>query len=92
MNITRINEFRAKEAQEEALFDFLQTIIPLIQAADGCLSSQVLQGVDDATRFVVVEVWETVEAHQASTKTIPPDLLQQAMTLLAAPPSGAYFK
>jgi len=43
------------------------------------------------TRLAIIEVWETIEAHQASVARIPPDLLKQAQTLLAEPVRGAYY-
>jgi len=39
-----------------------------------------------------VEVWETVEAHKAAGKAIAPARLEEAMTLLASPAVGTYFR
>ena len=91
MSITRINEFQAQEGQGEALRDLIQSFVPMIESSDGCHSCQLLQSQDDPTRIVVIEVWDSTEAHQASMKNIPPGALQEAMTLLAGPPKGGYY-
>ena len=91
MSITRINEFQAQDEQGDALRDLIQSFVPMIAGSEGCQSCQVLQGQDDPTRILVIEVWDSVAAHQASMKNIPPSALGQAMTLLAGPPKGAYY-
>jgi len=91
MAVTRINEFTAPPGKAAALSDFLSSIIALILDAPGCLSCELLRHHDDETRLAIIEVWETIEAHQASVSRIPPDLLTQAQTLLAEPVRGAYY-
>ncbi len=91
MSITRINEFQAQEGQGEALRDLIESFVPLIESSDGCQSCQLLQSLEDPTRIVVIEVWDSTEAHQASIKNIPPGALQEAMKLLAGPPKGGYY-
>ena len=91
MSITRINEFQAQEGKSEALRDLIASFVPLIESSDGCQSCQLLQSQEDPTRIVVIEVWDSTEAHQASMKNIPPGALQEAMKLLAGPPKGGYY-
>lgn len=91
MAITRINEFKAPPGKAAALSDFLSSVIALILDAPGCRSCQLLRHHDDETRFAIVEVWDSIEAHQASVSRIPPDLLKQAQTLFAEPARGAYY-
>ena len=91
MSVIRIGEVQAKEEMIGALRDFLISIIPLIQASEGCESCQLLQNQDDATTFVMIEVWNNVESHQASVNNIPPEKLGEIRPLLASPPKGAYY-
>ncbi len=91
MTITRINTFQAPSDKVPALREFLRSIIALILGAPGCRSCELLTHHDDPTRFAIIEVWDTIAAHQASVSRIPPALLQQAQTLFAAPPEGAYY-
>ena len=46
---------------------------------------------DDERSFVVIELWDSVEAHKASAKDIPPEQLEEIMQPLASPPQGRYL-
>jgi quinol monooxygenase YgiN len=91
VNITRISEFQAKDGQTQGLRDFLNSIVPTIAALEGCRSCRLLQDQEDERRFVVIELWESLEAHKASVKEIPPEQLEEIMRLVASPPQGRYF-
>ena len=91
MAITRINEFQATPDNAAALRDFLRSVIARIIDAPGCRSCELLVQRDDPTRLAIIEVWDSVEAHQASVSRIPVGLLQQAQTLFAVPARGAYY-
>ena len=91
MPITRINEFRAAPEQSDTLRDFLLSVIERILGADGCQSCQLLRHHDDDARFAIVEVWDSIDSHQAAASRIPPELLAQARPLFAEPARGAYY-
>ena len=92
MGITRIGEFQAKQESIEEMRDFLISIMSGIKSSQGCESVQLYQNRDDPTKFTMIEVWDSVESHQASVKNIPPEMLAQVRPLLASAPSGSYFK
>jgi quinol monooxygenase YgiN len=91
MSITRINTFRARDDMANTLREFLISVVPIIEQSQGCESCQLLQSEDKPTEFVVLEVWTTVAAHQASAKNIPPEQLHVVMSLLANQPGGSYY-
>lgn len=91
MSITRINEFRAVSGSSALLRDRIQLAVPIIEASVGCLSCQLLQSQKDPHHIIVIEVWDSVEAHQASLKNVPPEVFHQTRKLLAAPPTGEYY-
>jgi quinol monooxygenase YgiN len=91
MSVTRLNHFRAHEGREGALRESLLSILPSIRGAAGSISCRLLRDVEEPTRFVVVEVWESVEAHRASLADFKPEDFAEVMKLFAAPPSGSYF-
>ena len=91
MSITRISEFQAKDGQTQGLRDFLNSIVPTIEASEGCRSCRLLQDRDDERRFVVFELWDSIEAHKASVKDISPEQLEEVMQLLDSSPQGRYF-
>ena len=91
MGITRINDFRAKEDKADELRAFLGQVIPTVASSRGCLSCKLLQSQDNPTRFVMVEVWDSIESHNAAVKAISPEVITTVMELLDGRPSGEYF-
>jgi quinol monooxygenase YgiN len=91
MSISRIGEVQAKEGLTEALRDFLVSILPMIKSSAGCETVQLYQNQDDPSKFIMVEVWDSIESHQASVKNIPPEKLGEIRPLLAGSPSGSYY-
>lgn len=92
MSIVRMGEVQAHPGQEDALRDFLLTrVAPAIEAGAGAQSCQVLQHQDEPTRFVIIEVWADVAAHQAAVRNIPPEMLQEGRSLFAGGTAGAYY-
>ena len=91
MSITRIGETQAKPETTEALRDFLISIMPLIKSSQGCESVTLYQSQADPTKFTMIEVWDSLESHEASVKNIPPEMLTEIRSLLASAPSGEYY-
>ena len=92
MSISRIGEVQAKPESIEELREFLISIMPGIKSSEGCESVQLFQSEADPTTFMMIEVWDSAESHQASVKNIPPEKLGEIQPLLATSPSGTYFK
>ena len=92
MSVTRIGEVQAKPELTEALGDFLISIMPMIRSSRGCEAVTLYQSYDDPTRFIIMEIWEGIESHQASVKNIPPEKLAEIRPLLASAPSGSYYE
>lgn len=92
MSIARIGETQAKPELVEELRAFLISIIPMIEASQGCESVQLYQSRDDPARFTMIEIWDSLESHQASVQNIPPEMLSQIRPLLGSSPSGGYFE
>lgn len=92
MSIMRINEFKAHAGSGDTLRDQLKAFVPVIQSSKGCLTCQLLQNQKDPAHIVMIEVWESTDAHQASLHDIPPDSFHEAMKLVAAPPTGNYYE
>lgn len=92
MSIYRIGETQAKPESIEELRDFLLSILPGIKASPGCESVQLYQSQADPAKFIMIEVWGSMESHQASVNEIPPELIAKIRPLLASAPSGSYFE
>lgn len=91
MSITRINTFVAKDGMEKSLREFLVSIIPLVEQSQGCASCQLLQNQHKPNEFILIEAWDSVSAHKASLKNIPPEKFSLVAPMLASPPTGSYY-
>lgn len=91
MSISRIGEVRAKNVQIEELRDFLMSIMRMIKSSEGCEAVQLYQSQDDPSKFIMIEIWDSLESHQASVKNIPSEKLGEIQSLLASSPSGSYY-
>jgi quinol monooxygenase YgiN len=92
MSVSRIGEVQAKPELVEELREFLLSILPGIKSSDGCESVRLYQSEEDPSRFLIIEIWDSVESHQASVRNIPPEKLGEIRPMLATSPSGSYFK
>ena len=92
MSVVRIGSTQARPELAQELRDFLITIIPLIKSSQGCESVQLYQSQNDPTKFTIIEVWDSIESHQASIKNIPAEKLSEIRPLLGSAPSGVYFE
>ena len=92
MAITRINQFEAKPGRGDDLREFLRSVIDAIRGSAGCRSVELLGAIEHPDRLAIIEVWDSVDAHQAAAKAISATKMQEAMALFAVPPSGAYFR
>jgi quinol monooxygenase YgiN len=92
MSIARIGECRAKPGQATALAEFIQSVIvPGVLSSPGCLSCHAWQSHDDPTRFFIVEVWESVGAHQKAVTHIEPEEIERFRAIVAEMKSEGYF-
>ena len=74
-----------------ALKDVLGGVVSEVRGLPGCLSCHLLQSQASERQFVVVETWESVEAHQQAAKAIPQERVQAVVALLDGLPNGGYY-
>lgn len=91
MAITRINRFQAADENSTPLKNLLEQLVPIIKNIDGCIDCQLLCHYHDCDQFLMIETWQSIEAHQQAIKHIPQHQLKSAMQLLGAPPKGDYY-
>jgi quinol monooxygenase YgiN len=91
MSIARIGETQAKPESIEALRDFLLSIMPGIKSSPGCESVTLYHSQEDPTKFIMIEIWNSIESHQASVRNISTEKLAEIRPLLASAPSGHYY-
>ena len=91
MAITRINHFEAKAGSEQALYEFLQSVISIVKGCAGCIDCQLLRSIENPVNLVIIEQWDDVESHQKAGSAVPPEKLKEVFALFAKPASGAYY-
>jgi quinol monooxygenase YgiN len=91
MSIVRINEFKAAAGKADGLREFLGSVIAQIKGAAGCQRVELLADHEDATRFAIVEAWDSIEAHQAAATRVPPEKMAEVQALLGDTPRGRYY-
>ena len=89
MSITRINTFRALDDHVDELKKFLLALLPTIRASVGCQSCQFLQDQTVPSRMVIIEIWDSIEAHHDSLQHVSQASIDEVRTMLAAPPAGS---
>lgn len=93
MSIAYIGQSQARPEAVDRFRDFLSTVVaPAIRASAGNQAYQVFQSQEDPTRFIGIEIWESVDAHRASVKNIPPESIAEFRQLVAGSPSGGYYQ
>ncbi|WP_445681761.1 putative quinol monooxygenase [Radicibacter daui] len=92
MALRRLNQFTARDGQEEALENFLLARLPVIAAAEGCLGIELLRHAKDDGHFVVVERWRSAADHKAALAATPPQRFEEAKALLSGPPKGESYE
>jgi quinol monooxygenase YgiN len=91
MSIVRVNEFTAAAEKSAELFTFLQTLVPYISGAVGCLSCELLKHHEHGDQFMIIERWDSIENHQLAITHYPQEDMQAAMSLFGAAPKGNYY-
>ena len=91
-HVVRVGTMSAQESRGDELVAFAKRVIlPLLGASDGFLGGELLHNEDDPNTIMIIERWESAAAHAASAKNIPPEAIQEVMTLMGGPPAGAYY-
>ena len=91
MSVARINQFQAMAGKGADLQELLLSFVPAIRSTAGCESCQLLLSQGNVDRMVMLEVWESVEAHQAAVRNIPEADVKKLLALVAGPPKGGFY-
>lgn len=95
MSVTVIYEFRSADGRATELLDLLQQGRDFARGVAGCDGFDVYRGDNDPNRFVMIETWESAEAHRQhlEANVVGAGVLAKAVALMAAPPdiTDPYF-
>jgi quinol monooxygenase YgiN len=91
MAIARHYMMQAAPGQEKALEAILLTLAEMAGSMGGCLGVQLLHDAGNAARFILIEKWESVDAHAAAVAGFSRETGKALRATLAHPLEGAYF-
>ena len=91
MSIARHYVMNAREGQDAVLETALRDLADIVRGVPGSQGVELLRDLGNERRFILIEKWDSVEAHSAGGKQIPKEAIAPLMAALDGPPDGAYF-
>ncbi|SDC05215.1 Quinol monooxygenase YgiN [Sphingomonas sp. YR710] len=91
MTVVRHYLLHAIEGHDAALETVLSEITDFFRAQPGALGLDLLRDCGNERRFLLIERWETIEAHGAAAQLLPQPLIKRLIAALDGPPEGTYF-
>ena len=89
---TVVVRFTARDGQVEALRRMIAPAIPRLAELPGCRGGSLYYDIDEPRVFVLIEHWESAEAHRAYLRRLDEDgTMERMLTLLASPPDRRYL-
>jgi quinol monooxygenase YgiN len=91
MTIARQYVLTAAEGGSAALAAALGELAGRIRSTPGCEGVEILQDAAQPARFVFIEKWGSIEAHQQSADRLPKDAFSSVMAALGGKPDAHYL-
>jgi len=91
MTVARHYFMNAKPGGSAQLETALRDLADKVRVVPGCVGVEVLGDIGDEHRFVLIEKWESVDAHKGAGEHLGRDALSALMGAIAGPPEGAYL-
>lgn len=92
MTVVRHYIMTAIDGRGHELLAALQAIGTSVTLMPGCGGVEILRDIDVPDRFVLMERWDSVEAHQQCLSKLPQDLVDSLLAPLAEPLEGVYLR
>jgi len=87
MTVTCLYDLTARPDMRAEMAQSLMTLEQAVQACPGCLGTALLTDAGDATKFVFIEHWQTLEARDAAGTALGKSLFGPIMAASATPPA-----
>jgi quinol monooxygenase YgiN len=89
MTIARHLVMHAAEGRAAEVETALLILADAVRNVPGNVGVDLLRYCDDERRFLFIEKWESVEAHEAAKGTLPKELFEPMKTALVGPSEGS---
>lgn len=90
MTIARHYIIHAREGQESEVKTGLSALAELARSTDGCRGIELLHDLDNGRRFIIIEKWDSAEAHKSASNPRASALLAELISSFEGRPEGAY--
>lgn len=91
MTIARTYILHAKEGQDAVLETELRNLAAAVGAFPGSKGTELLRDAGNERRFILIEKWDSVDAHKATQEQFKALQLKPMMEALDGPPDSSYF-
>ena len=82
----------AQPGKSMELQSLLTAGLPQVRQSPGCHGAQLLADAEQEGSLVLIEQWSSVDRHEAHVaRLVEGGLMDQVMTMAAAPPRSEYF-
>lgn len=94
MSVDVVVSFQASEGNAEGLLPLLREGRDISRTAEGCEAFELFQRQDDATKFMFIERWASIEAHHANMaqNIVASGHLAKLIPLLVGPPENGVIE
>jgi len=91
MTTARFYIMHAAEGKDAALETALGGLADAVRPLPGCEGVELMRDSGNERRFVFIEKWVSIEAHEAAGKLLAKDMIAPVMVALDGPPDGSYL-
>lgn len=91
MTVARLYIVPAAEGRSAQMEAALEGVADLVRSRPGSEGVEVLRDLGNEHRFILIEKWESEEAHAASLAGLPEGSLDAVKAAAGGPPDGSYF-
>lgn len=92
MSVTFINTFTTKNGQEDAFIEMAKGWSANLNQVSGCSEMKIYRRSDDPHKVVLIEQWDSKEAHKAFVDSMAENGgMEEPMKLLQGMPEGTFL-
>jgi quinol monooxygenase YgiN len=92
MTVARLYRLEAAEGKATQLEGALSELAGRVRQIAGCQGVEILRSSDNGSNFILIEKWDSIDAHKKGAKSLGKDAVSPMMAALAAPPAGSYLE
>jgi quinol monooxygenase YgiN len=89
MSYIRTYRMTARDGEGSALLAEIAALLAKVEVLDGCEGVELLQDAANPEIYVLLERWNSAEAHQLGGKLLGREAFAPIMAVLACPPEAA---